>query len=122
MAPVDPVVPILILEVAMTVMRFEVPETFTFVVKTFEAVRVFAMNVLPRTYRLVVPGMAPIPMFEPATIVRRFVVPVIFIFVPKIEVALRVVTLVVARLEVPMTLRDGAKRLAAFIISALLLV
>ena len=122
MAPVDPVVPIPILEVAMTVVRFEVPETFTFVVKTFEAVRAFAMNVLPRTYRLVAPGRAPIPMFEPATIVRRFVVPVIFIFVAKIEAPFRVVTLVVARLEMDVVLRDDAKRLAAFMTRVLLLV
>jgi hypothetical protein len=48
-APVEAVVPIPMLEVAMRVKRFAVPETFTLVVKMFEVVRALVKKALPTT-------------------------------------------------------------------------
>jgi len=109
-------------EVAMRVKRFEVPETFTLVVKMFEVVRALETYPFPRTYRLVVPGTAPIPMFEPVTRERVFEAPVTFREAPNAEDAFRVVTLVVERFEAPVVLRVAAKRLEAFITRAFPLV
>jgi len=122
LAPVEPVVPIPMFDVAMSVRVFVVPETFTLVVKMLDTVRAFVTYMLPMTYRLVVPGCAPIPMLDRATTFTMLAVLATFKFVPKIEEPFRVVTLVVDRLETDVTLRVGAKRLAAFMIAALLLV
>jgi len=73
-----------------------------------------------RTVKLVALAVA---AFRVVTlVVERLEVPVTFKFVPKIEAAFRFVTLVVERLEVPVTLRDPPKREAAFMIAALPLV
>jgi hypothetical protein len=48
--------PIPMFDVAMRVVIFEVPETFTFVVRRFDVTRALVKKALPRTYRLVVPG------------------------------------------------------------------
>ena len=44
------------LDVDIRVVIFEVPETFTLVVKRLVVVRLLVMYTLPATYRLVVPG------------------------------------------------------------------
>ena len=114
--------PIPMFEVATTVAMFQVPATFTLVVKMFEAVSAFDMKALPRTYRLVSAGTAPIPILEVATRDKRFVVPVTFKLIPNIDAPLSSVTLVVERFEVPETFMFVAKRLVAFMIAALPLV
>ena len=77
------VVPIPMFEVATTLRTLVVPETFTLVVRTLEAVREFVRYALPTMWSLgpVPVGVVPIPMFDVATRVRTFVVPETFTLV-----------------------------------------